>query len=205
MQVDVRLEIDQPVYDTDGELVARVAGVVAPPSLQRVTHVILSDRDEQGTRLVPVDDLHDEGGDLLLEDEGWPDAYDPAEELDLIALDEQIQQDLALAFPLGDVWMFPNLALPGGHRRLIREHLPSGEVAITSGSRVHATDGAAGRLVGLLLDPAGDEPTHLLVRHGHLWRRRALAVPIGLVERVEGSDVLVAATRDELAEHVVRR
>lgn len=203
MDVDVRIEIDQPVHGPDGAVLGAVAGVVAPPSLHRVTHVVVEHHREEERRLVPLDDLRDEGGQLILDAEAWPQDYELAEELDLVALDEQLQRDLSLAFPLGDVWIFPNLTLPGGHRRLVREHLPEGEIAITAGSRVVGTDGPVGRIAGLLIDPGADEITHLLVRHGHLWRRRALAVPVGLVERVEGSDVVVDASTGELEDHVL--
>lgn len=203
MDVDVRIEIDQPVHGPDGAVLGSLAGVVAPPSLHRVTHVVIEHRGEEERRLVPIDDLRDEGGQLVLDAADWPRGYELAEELDLVALDEQLQRDLSLAFPLGDVWIFPNLSLPGGHRRLVREHLPEGEIAITAGSRVVATDGPVGRIAGLLLDPGADEITHLLVRHGHLWRRRALAVPVELVERVHGPDVVVGASTDELGEHVL--
>lgn len=203
MDVDVRIEIDQPVHDGGGEVLGHVTGVVAPPSLHQVTHVVVSDRDGRPSRLVPLDDLRDEGGQLVLDTPRWPDDYELAEEMDLVALNERLQRDLSLAFPLGDVWIFPHLSLPGGHRRLVHEHLPEGEIAITSGSRVVGTDGPVGRVAGLLVDPTADEITHLLVRHGHLWRRRALAVPVDLVERVEGSEVVVQATSGDLEEHVV--
>ena len=65
------------------------------------------------------------------------------------------------------------------------ENLPPGELAICSGMQIAATDGKVGKLDELVLDPETGDITHLLMRKGHLWGKREVAVPASSVDYVE--------------------
>lgn len=71
------------------------------------------------------------------------------------------------------------------------EQLPTGEISVHSGMHVHATDGRMGILDTLVLDPDSGEITHLLMREGHLWGKKDIAIPVSAVELVEGDSVHV--------------
>ena len=53
------------------------------------------------------------------------------------------------------------------------------------GDRVHAVDGEIGRVQGFLADSGDDRVTHVLLREGHLWGRKEVAIPISAVTGVE--------------------
>lgn len=59
--------------------------------------------------------------------------------------------------------------------------VPSGEVEEHSGDHVHATDGDIGQLRGFRADPRSGELTHVLLREGHLWGRKEVAIPFDAV------------------------
>jgi sporulation protein YlmC with PRC-barrel domain len=65
------------------------------------------------------------------------------------------------------------------------DRVPAGEVEIRRGQHVHATDGAIGRVQGLVIDPADHRVTHLLLDEGHLWGHKQVAIPIDAVTAVD--------------------
>jgi len=77
------------------------------------------------------------------------------------------------------------------------DRVPFGEVEIRRGEPVHAVDGDIGKVRGLLLDPADHHVTHFLLDEGHLWGRKLLAIPIGVVAGVEDG-VTLKITKDEV-------
>ncbi len=63
--------------------------------------------------------------------------------------------------------------------------VPTGEVDVRRGEHVHATDGSIGHVEGLVIDPASHHVTHVLLKEGHLWGRKEVAIPIGAVTGIE--------------------
>jgi hypothetical protein len=63
--------------------------------------------------------------------------------------------------------------------------VPLGEVEVRRGEHVHATDGPIGQVQGLVVDPAGEHVTHVLLQEGHLWGRKQVGIPIGAVAGVD--------------------
>jgi hypothetical protein len=65
------------------------------------------------------------------------------------------------------------------------ERIPPGELAVHRGARVEAADGRVGRVDEFLVDPASGHITHLILREGHLWSQKGVAIPIAEIERTE--------------------
>ena len=61
------------------------------------------------------------------------------------------------------------------------DSVPLGEVEVRRGEHVHATDGAIGRVQGLVIDPRDHHVTHVLLQEGHLRGRKDVAIPISAV------------------------
>ena len=70
-----------------------------------------------------------------------------------------------------------------GHHRpvVVNNVVPEGETDLQDGERVHATDGEIGQVEGFLADPDGNHITYVLLREGHLWGRKEVAIPISAV------------------------
>jgi sporulation protein YlmC with PRC-barrel domain len=56
-------------------------------------------------------------------------------------------------------------------------------VEVRRGEDVHASDGHIGQVRGLVIDPGSNRVTHVLLREGHLWGRKDVAIPISAVTR----------------------
>lgn len=61
------------------------------------------------------------------------------------------------------------------------ENVPEGEGEVARHDHVHASDGLIGQLNGFAVDPGDYRVTHILLREGHLWGRRDIAIPVSAV------------------------
>ena len=85
---------------------------------------------------------------------------------------------------------------PSGHV-VTNDVVPGGEVLVRRGEPVHATDGAIGKVKGLVIHPGDHCVTHVLLDEGHLWGQKRVAIPISAVKDVEDG-VRLNLTKDEV-------
>lgn len=64
------------------------------------------------------------------------------------------------------------------------ENIPPGELAIHTGTEVYARDGLIGKVDGFLVSVADDKISHLVMREGHLWGQRNIAIPVTAIESI---------------------
>ena len=74
---------------------------------------------------------------------------------------------------------------------LEHERIPPGELAVRRGARVEASDGPVGRVDEFIVDPANCYFTHLVMREGHLWGAREIAIPVSDILRIDEDTVYV--------------
>ncbi len=86
---------------------------------------------------------------------------------------------------------------PPGPVVVTNDSVPEGEVEVRRGEHVLATDGAIGRVRGLVVHPGDHCVTHVLLDEGHLWGQKRVAIPIGAVNDVEDG-VRLNLTKDEV-------
>jgi sporulation protein YlmC with PRC-barrel domain len=177
---------------SDGH-VGRLSRVIVEPGTQAVTHLVIEPRHrpERG-RIVPVDLAEATAGEIKLRcTKAEFGKFDPAEETDLLpdATGDPVY-DTGVGPDLGDPRVVPSLAianlrLPGGPRVTKHDAVPRDEVDVRRGEQVYATDGAIGRIQGLVIDSGSHHVTHILLEEGHLWGRKEVAIPIGAMTRVD--------------------
>jgi len=193
-----RFTIGCEVSCSDGAC-GRLARVVVDPVARALTHLVVAPRHGHAVqRLVPVELVASSAGDIRL-------ACTLAEYTQLLDAHERE----FLPAPPGD-WGYPPgemLSLPyfgavgygvggpvlglgtgildAGAHTVTRERVPPGEVQVRRGDQVDATDGAIGRVRGLVVDRADHHVTHVLLEEGHLWGQRTVAIPIGAIASVD--------------------
>ena len=74
-------------------------------------------------------------------------------------------------------------------------NIPEGEFAIDHGTQVRVTDGKAGRIDRLMVDPMSGSLTHLVVREGPVWAPKAVSVPIAEVKHMGEKVVYLRTNR----------
>ncbi len=72
-----------------------------------------------------------------------------------------------------------------GPHEVSQDRVPVGEVEIQRGDHVEALDGPIGRVGALVVDPRDHHVTHVLLDEGHLWGKKRVAIPIGVVTRLD--------------------
>jgi sporulation protein YlmC with PRC-barrel domain len=161
--------IDQPC--------GTVSRVVIDPIAQAVTHFVVepSHRHDMG-RLVPLDLVDSSTGEVRLRCAvAGVDALDHAEESQFLPGSGgrggyKAGQVLSQPFyGLGDV-------IGDVPRTVTYDTIPLNEVEVRRGQQVHATDGAIGKVEGLVIDTATHHVTHELLAEGHLWGRKDVAI-----------------------------
>jgi hypothetical protein len=88
----------------------------------------------------------------------------------------------------------------GHHQRTVLEDaVPLGETEVAGGERVHALDGEIGQVHGFIVSPGDHSVTHLLLREGHLWGRREVAIPVSAVAGVDAG-IRLNLTKNQVAD-----
>ena len=77
------------------------------------------------------------------------------------------------------------------------DRIPTGEVELVRGDPVHASDGWIGSIQGLVVDRKDHHVTHVLLKEGHVWGRKQVAIPIGAITRV-GEEIRVGLTKKQV-------
>jgi sporulation protein YlmC with PRC-barrel domain len=88
-------------------------------------------------------------------------------------------------------------------KRVIEDNIrriPLGELAVRRGARVLATDGRVGRVDEFVVDASGRQITHLILREGHIWGQRDVAIPLALIDRIEENVVQLNVDKKSVGE-----
>jgi len=178
-----------------------IRAVVIDPAAGTVTHIVVEPKGRSGlARLVPLDIVDVTPGQIRIR-------CTEAEFRNLDAAEETLAE-----FALG--YQAPVQLLPAGWRgadapavegdtipRIPEQEtidvIPPGEVEEHRGDHVHATDGDIGQVHALRIDPGSGQVTHVLVRGGHAWAHKDVAIPFS---KVAGFDdgIRLSITRQQV-------
>jgi hypothetical protein len=170
-----------------------VKQVVLDPIRGEVTHLIVEPDHRTGLgRLVPIElaDPGADGVDLACTGAQF-DELEVAEDVRFLPGTDGFpgyDADHSLLLP----YFGSNITEP-----VVIDSLPIGEVAVQRGEKVYATDGPIGEVEGLILNRA-HRVTHVLLKKGHVFSHRDVAVPIGAVDSVSADGVRLSMSRRDV-------
>jgi sporulation protein YlmC with PRC-barrel domain len=179
------LRIGAKVLAIDGEC-GKLVRVIVDPGPQAVTHLVVAPKHHSGLdRLVPIDllDAADEHEIRLRCDVKRFGELDDAEDAEFLPGNADLIGYGGHGSLSGYVHGSDPL-LGSGRTPMYTDRVPRGEVEVRPGQAVHATDGMVGKVGGLVIDPADEHVTHILLEEGHLWGHKQVAIPIGAAARV---------------------
>jgi sporulation protein YlmC with PRC-barrel domain len=174
----LNLALAAPVY-AEGALVGRIEHVIVDPSHGRATMLVVRENALPNTlRLVAEKFVATSGADGVhlscdtaklarMREYIITDYYPPSFFLHLAAAEHC------------------KLPLVPSSWTVERPATPAGSVALTGHEAVWATDGKVGRLDGVHVEAHTGRVIELLLRQGHLWGAREVAIPAGLVAAYE--------------------
>jgi hypothetical protein len=171
-----------------------VCRVIVDPVARAVTHLAVQPKHRlELAKLVPLDLVDASDGQVRLScTTAEFEQLDDAEETQFIpgaGGDPAYGPDQALSWPY--YGLGPGVAGFGGEigpMEIVYDTPPLGEAEVRRGEHVHATDGAIGRVQGLVVDRQSRHVTHVLLQEGHLWGKKEVAIPIGAVAKVDPDD-----------------
>ena len=178
-----------------------VRAVVIDPAARTVTHIAVEPHGRRGlARLVPLDLVDAASGQIRLR-------CTEAEFMNLDAAEETLAE-FALGQPVPVQLLPPGWrgtgepSTDGGSILRIDEKetidvVPAGEVEEHGGDHVHATDGDTGQVRGFRIDTGTGALTHVLLREGHAWGRRDVAIPFDAVVGLDDG-IRLSLTREQV-------
>ena len=175
---------------TDGHCGSLIR-VIIDPTTESLTHLAVQPgHDAERARLVPADLVAgvEDGVIRLSCTTRQFEQLDAAEDIELLSSADLISTQSGVAF---------NQPLGHHSKPWFSDVVPTGEVAVRRGDAVHAKDGWIGEVDSVVVDPASEQVTHVILREGHLWGRKHVAIPIGAANRVE-NEIRVDLTMEEI-------
>lgn len=205
--------IGNGVVCSDGAC-GKLRRVVVDPVARALTHLVVEAPHRRGTgRLVPIELVDSTGKEIRLRcTVSEFELLEAAEETQFVpgatgdwgyAQGEMLSQPyfgLGMGLGLGQGAAGIGLGTIGtdaGPHAVTSDRVPAGEVEVRRGDHVHATDGALGRVRGLVVDPSDHRVTHVLLDEGHLWGEKTVAIPIAAVKDVDDG-VRLDLTKDQV-------
>ena len=194
--MDIALDVE--VRCSDGAC-GRSTAIIVDPSTEHVTHLVV--REEGSQYLVPIEAIAESASDHI--QLRWSReelaAATPFEKAVFAGEDLGIYTAPALAgasiaWPYGADGEYMLEAAAAAYVPV--EQIPEGKRAIHSGAYVEATDGGVGQVEEFLIDPATGRITHLVLRRGHLWGKRAVTIPLDQIDRVEDDVVYLKLNKE---------
>jgi hypothetical protein len=217
MSDTTRFTIGAEARCSDGSC-GTVTRVVVDPIAVAITHVVVEPRHRKGLgKLVPLDliEAADAGIQLRCTLAEF-DKLESAEETEFLpagagygeyGTDQVLRRPyyrLGLGLGMGGFTLAglrerdAGLTPRGSAQPVIRDTVPLGEVAIRRNDPVRATDGAIGKVQGLVVDPESHHVTHVLLQQGHLWGAREVAIPISAVATLDDDGIHLNLTREQV-------
>jgi hypothetical protein len=173
--------------------------LIIDPATDTVTHLVIQrGHSKEAARLVPGDLAETTDGEIRLHCTlAEFDKFDHAEERELGDKADERIGDIGVLSD-GFVYDVSGDALEPvgggfvdiGHvserrRTFVEDVIPMGEDQVGPGDQVHAVDGEIGRVRGFLVNPDDHRVTHVLLKEGHLWGRKEVAIPVTAVTGVD--------------------
>ncbi len=212
MPSDIEFTIGAHVRCTDGE-VGHLIWVVADrgSSPWVITHLVVEPAHRSGLgRFVPLDHVSgvdSETGAIALTDRKQDfEQLDSAEMTEFVPGSEAYEAygpaQLVTRPYYADEVNFSGNAVPETALTVTSDApLPDGDRGVAVHAvAAQATDGAVGHLDGLVIDPGTHQVTHVLLREGHLWGRKDVAIPLSAVRDLDDDGLQLSVTKQEVGE-----
>jgi sporulation protein YlmC with PRC-barrel domain len=79
-----------------------------------------------------------------------------------------------------------------------QQQIPLGELALSRGTRVEATDGFVGKVDEFVVNPENGHITHLVMREGHLWGKKDVIIPLSAMGNKHDDTVFLKLDKHQI-------
>jgi len=163
--------------------------VILNPVNHKVTHLVVEDRHlpDSHTRLVPVGQV----ASVTQEKITLNCTKAEVEKMPSFIVTNFVQESPSgKAYQSRDAYTYEYVVNDTGYDEFKEKNIPDGELALYPGMHIKSKDDdKVGKLDQLVLDPESGDITHLLMREGHLWGKKEVAIPVSEVEFCEADTI----------------
>jgi sporulation protein YlmC with PRC-barrel domain len=162
--------------------------LIVNPVQKKITHFVVSDKTlpDFSDRLVPVEEVTETSSSLirLRCTRAELAQMQPFTTTHFVQHDIPSYIDAPMEADGMVVWGAPWVTYDPEYVPVPEHHIPAGEQSVHRGMAVHAGEHKVGQVDELVVDPSGEKITHLMMRTGHLWGKKDVAIPVSAIESV---------------------
>ncbi len=200
----MEIPLNAQVECTDG-VCGRSMYVVMNPVFEQVTHLVVKENSSPGTEyMVPVDFMTDTTGDTikLRCSKAELEKMEPFNQTTFIA--ERVPESNYSSGGgeyggNGSYYYMPFVTLDKTiYVPEEDQQTPPGELAMHRGTRVEATDGYVGKVDEFVVNPENGYITHMVMREGHLWGKKEVAIPLSAMGEMREDTVFLKLDKAQI-------
>lgn len=210
----MKIPLKAKVICKDGDF-GRIKELLIDPVKEKVTHIVIENR-HNGFQLILPTDILDYTSDFVITIEKTAEALNKYpkfiihEFINVPASDSEFAYWGADPTMTHSYTMFPYVMHDGKPVvEVIKEDLPEGEQKLKKGLVVKDQDGKTlGHIDELIVDPDNDFISHIVMRTGHVFGTKEVAVPNISIISFEKNSVILSIGEDdinELPEVIIKR
>ena len=199
----MEIPLNAQVECTDG-VCGHSVYVLINPVVEQVTHLVVEeDANPHTKRIVPVDVVTDTKSDTIRLRCSKAELRKMNPFIKTTFIEEKVPVN-ALGYGgglsvMGSSYYLPYVT-PEFTMEIPVEHvqIPPGELAVTRGTRVEATDGYVGKVDEFVVNPDNGHITHLVMREGHLWGKKDVTIPLSAMGETRGDAVFLKLDKHQI-------
>ena len=77
--------------------------------------------------------------------------------------------------------------------------IPPGQLTFRRNNAVYTNEGRIGKVDEFVVDRQSGDITHIILREGHLWGKRDIAIEVGAIESTRDNRVTIALSKNDVA------
>jgi sporulation protein YlmC with PRC-barrel domain len=197
----MEIPLNVQVECSDG-VCGRSAFVLIDPVADQVTHLVVKEDASNTEYIVPVDFVAETVADTirLRCDRAKLEKMHPFIKTKFI--EEKVPNSnfgSGGTYGLGSYYYLPyvNSEIPV-YEAVEQKQIPPGELAVSRGTRVEATDGFVGKVDEFVVNPKNGHITHLVMHEGHLWGRKDVIIPVSAMGDTHDDTVFLKLDKHQI-------
>jgi sporulation protein YlmC with PRC-barrel domain len=175
--------------------------LIVDPTTHQVTHLVIEDETlpyKPNQRLVPMDQVAETSPNLIR----LGCRRDEVANMEPFIHTHYIQKTgLSYAVMRGGEGPQDPSTVGASYSTYEEEMVPEGAVAIRPDMEVEASDGHAGTVGDLVVDPQTSEITHFVLRKRQLWGKKEVTLPLAAVDHVAGHTVYLRRDKQAIGKY----
>lgn len=189
----------------------KVSHILINPITQNISHIVACDENlvSCNSRIVPFSDILETTPNMIRLRCSRDNVLKMADFIKANFIEneefdphESMMSPHMLAFGESEeylLWPYMTATYDSPYIRVEEEQIPPGEMAVRWGADVCVKGKTVGQVDEFIVDPDTGHITHLVMREGHLWGSKDIALPIAVVEKMQEDFVDLKIDQEAIA------